>query len=446
MADDSAYLSKDGSSQESDGGVPRRRKRSKTPRTPQPQIVYGELVVVGLNGSPSGGNDGRYRHKFVLSRRPRGNGLKVMNQRTIVTPAQSKEKLLKQQQQSTSSYSHSVSMTINRDKSVVIDYDTDASTDMFQLGRSMDSIIDFIVFDMIPNPSRTAEPVRSNSTVSRYACRIVCERDPPYTARLYAAGFDPQHQIVLSEQAPKWTRKSDNMIDALTTNGVMLLQPQGGFDASSEPGLWREVSVAGDVYQMRKSRADRERGAPSPGESNILTDGCLIDLCGVTLLWRSSISRSQTPSDGQVDALRRRLNASRPQCPVGLNTLQFSSTTSASGIDSQPYAYLKCGHVHGQHEWDASGGGGERRTCPLCRKVGPYVKLRFGLESAFYLDTSSKTYAFVPCGHVASEKTVKYWSKVPIPYGPEELLARCPFCAYPIMGYPGYVQLLWDSQ
>ena len=89
-------------------------------------------------------------------------------------------------------------MTINRDKSVVIDYDTDASTDMFQLGRSMDSIIDFIVFDMIPNPSRTAEPVRSNSTVSRYACRIVCERDPPYTARLYAAGFDPQHQIVLS--------------------------------------------------------------------------------------------------------------------------------------------------------------------------------------------------------------------------------------------------------
>ncbi|XP_065843669.1 E3 ubiquitin-protein ligase pellino homolog 2-like [Oscarella lobularis] len=169
--DDSAYLSKYGSSQESDCGVPRRRKRSKTHQT---QIVYGELVVVGFNGSPSGGSDGRYRNKFVLSRRPRGNGVKVMNQRTIVTrPAQSKESLLKQEQQSTSSYSHSVSMTINRDKSVVIDYDTDESTDMFQLGRSMDSVIHFIVFDMIPNPSRTAEPVCSNSTVSRYACSCV---------------------------------------------------------------------------------------------------------------------------------------------------------------------------------------------------------------------------------------------------------------------------------
>jgi pellino protein len=52
------------------------------------------------------------------------------------------------------------------------------------------------------------------------------------------------------------------MMDALTTNGVLLLRPQGGFEPSSEPGLWKEVSVAGDLYRLRKSRSDRERGNP----------------------------------------------------------------------------------------------------------------------------------------------------------------------------------------
>jgi pellino protein len=238
-------------------------------------------------------------------------------------------------------------------------------------------------------------------------------------------------------------------MDALTTNGVLLLRPQGGFEPSSEPGLWKEVSVAGDLYRLRKSRSDRERGNPCNGygETNILTDGCLIDLCGATLLWRSSISRSQTPSDSQVYALKKQLNDARPQCPVGLNTLQFpSGSVSVSGdTGDNPYAYLKCGHVHGRHSWGAHQGDGIRRTCPVCRQVGPYAHLQFGMESAFYLDTDSQTYSFIPCGHVASENTVKYWSRIPIPHGPDELPAKCPFCASPLMGDPGYVKLLWDN-
>ena len=39
---------------------------------------------------------------------------------------------------------------------------------------------------------------KSNSTVSRYACRIQCERKPPYSARLYAAAFDVHGRIQLS--------------------------------------------------------------------------------------------------------------------------------------------------------------------------------------------------------------------------------------------------------
>lgn len=38
----------------------------------------------------------------------------------------------------------------------------------------------------------------SQSTISRYACRIIISRYPPYTARIYAAGFDNSKNIFLS--------------------------------------------------------------------------------------------------------------------------------------------------------------------------------------------------------------------------------------------------------
>lgn len=37
----------------------------------------------------------------------------------------------------------------------------------------------------------------AQSTISRYACRIMCERSAPYTARIYAAGFDSSKNIFL---------------------------------------------------------------------------------------------------------------------------------------------------------------------------------------------------------------------------------------------------------
>lgn len=36
---------------------------------------------------------------------------------------------------------------------------------------------------------------KANSTISRYACRIICERQPPYTARLYGGAFDTSYSI-----------------------------------------------------------------------------------------------------------------------------------------------------------------------------------------------------------------------------------------------------------
>ena len=35
------------------------------------------------------------------------------------------------------------------------------------------------------------------STISRFSCRIIVEREPPYTARIYAAGFDGSKHIFL---------------------------------------------------------------------------------------------------------------------------------------------------------------------------------------------------------------------------------------------------------
>lgn len=43
----------------------------------------------------------------------------------------------------------------------------------------------------------------------------------------------------------------------------------------------------------------------------------------------------------------------------------------------------------------------------MCLEVGPVVTLCMGLEPAFYVDIGPPTFAFNPCGHMATEKTVK---------------------------------------
>ena len=63
------------------------------------------------------------------------------------------------------------------------------------------------------------------------------------------------------------------------------------------------------------------------------------------------------------------INAGRPQCPVGLNTLVLPSKNTLTESDKQPYVYLNCGHVHGQHNWGPEDPDTKDRTCPMCRKV-----------------------------------------------------------------------------
>lgn len=66
-----------------------------------------------------------------------------------------------------------------------------------QIGRSTESPIDFVVTDTSGGGKEGEDPSIAPSTISRFACRIVCERNPPYTARIYAAGFDSSKNIFL---------------------------------------------------------------------------------------------------------------------------------------------------------------------------------------------------------------------------------------------------------
>ncbi len=114
---------------------------------------------------------------------------------------------------------HSVTYTLSRHHTVVVQYVRDEKTDMFQIGRSSESAIDFIVLDTtvpkitpnstpnssLPQSSNGSSNGNSNnnssngpqSTISRFSCRIVVEREYPYTARIYAAGFDSSKSIFL---------------------------------------------------------------------------------------------------------------------------------------------------------------------------------------------------------------------------------------------------------
>lgn len=60
----------------------------------------------------------------------------------------------------------------------------------------------------------------------------------------------------------------------------------------------------------------------------------------------------------------------------------------------------------GHHDWGQDKASGARR-CPMCLELGPVVTLCMGIEPAFYVDSGPPTYAFNPCGHMATEKTVK---------------------------------------
>ncbi|XP_072319664.1 E3 ubiquitin-protein ligase pellino homolog 1-like [Eucyclogobius newberryi] len=401
-------------------------------------VVYGQLFVLGCNGSLPGGNTERLKSHFVLRRRKTPNGVRKSTVHPNYTPQAAKVV--------SSRLQHSISFRVNHKHTVVVEYVPDSSTDMFQIGRSTEDPIDFVVTGSDP------------AAVSRFSCRILCSRTPPYSARIYAAGFDDSNNIVLGEKAAKW-RTVDGHMDALTTNGVLVMNPSPGFgpefktesSESFKAGLWKEVSVCGDIFTLRETRAAQKRGARVKGESNVLVDGSMVDLCGVMLLWRSTEGLSRCPTDALLESHRQELNSDRPQCPVGYFTLSFPSRPPLPdpNLDpKQPWVYVRCGHVHGYLEWG--------NQCPMCRTKSAYVPLWLGSERGFYVDSEKPTHALVPCGHVCSRRTAEYWRHVRTPHAhapaqahaPEDargLQSSCPFCLKPLDARTPNVHLIFQT-
>jgi Pellino. len=55
--------------------------------------------------------------------------------------------------------------------------------------------------DTIPG-DKSGENKVLQSTISRFACRILCDRANPRVARIYAAGFDSSRNIFLGVSTP----------------------------------------------------------------------------------------------------------------------------------------------------------------------------------------------------------------------------------------------------
>lgn len=75
--------------------------------------------------------------------------------------------------------------------------------------------------------------------------------------------------------------------DGFSTFGVKILQPQ--------VGDWVEVSVRGKVYEPRQQLCETPCVLLDTGLGNLLTEGTLIDLGGVMLVFRNPIAMAELP-------------------------------------------------------------------------------------------------------------------------------------------------------
>ena len=76
-------------------------------------------------------------------------------------------------------------------KVALLEYKQNPLYDLFQVGRSAHSGNDFIV----PGEVHLDEEGCMAGAVSRWACRIECERLPPFRSFIYAGGFEKGDKV-----------------------------------------------------------------------------------------------------------------------------------------------------------------------------------------------------------------------------------------------------------
>lgn len=89
------------------------------------------------NGVLPQGDRGRRRSKFVLFKRTEPNGVKRAKHYVVQSP-QTSQAILDRLQ-------HSISYTLNRNQTVIVEYKSDTDTDMFQVSRDSRVLITYRV-------------------------------------------------------------------------------------------------------------------------------------------------------------------------------------------------------------------------------------------------------------------------------------------------------------
>ena len=404
--------------------------------------------MVGTNGSLPYGNKGRRKSSYSLDKKEKANGVIAPKSTPTVNDqalnSLSNSSLIRNQDVYSASYCY-------KSKYFVTPHQKDENTDMFQIGRSTNSHVDIVVMDIIPGSST---PYHQNynqrpqlSTVSRYACRIICCRNPPHITRIFAGCYDSSKNMKVS--GPVWNSTTDKIDGFHTKNGVLLLKNTEGHNnhnPTPNSKRWMEVSVSGDVYSLRKERGGSNPGQIIEGVDNILTDRTLIDLGGVILLWRSEagFADSQPLPFSVINSLINQDIDFGGQ----LSDFAFPGKNIRDDFEQRqkPWVFLHCGHVHGWTiELEENNETEILHTCPECRVETRHVPLIMSGEPAFYVDEGPISHCFVPCGHVCSMRTARYWWQIKGPTFEKQSPSICPFCAA-TLETPGFLKLIWLNE
>ena len=431
------------------------------------KMRYGEFIILGYNGQLPEGDRGRRRSKIELCRRGKANGIIKSRQYKLANNLINASSSSINADKDTYSISYQM-----KDHSVIVEYCKDENTDIFQIGRSSESPIDFVVLDTIPGGKIVDRNIiNTPQTISRFACRILASREASNSfVEVFAAGFDSSKRIFLGNNATIWQKWSldDACIHGLTTNGVLMMKPIGVFcdnfdkDANFRyvssytnkrkspimPGTWREVSVDGNIFGRREPRSAIVEGIPVPTEDNVLTDGTLIDLCGATLIWRSLDGISRSPKIEHLKTSLRQLDELKMWPNSILDMVLPKTNPSNRQIPNKEndglYVCIQCGHVQKTHNFNCLNVKPNYEYCPYCRTKSQFARLCLGIETGFYVDFGPPLFCFVPCGHMVNEETARYWASVPIPCIKSGFYSACPFCATPLDGNTGYTKLVFS--
>ncbi|OQR82829.1 hypothetical protein ACHHYP_15470 [Achlya hypogyna] len=432
-------------------------------------MEYGELVVLGYSSYRVAGKDdpakwqpvGAPNCHFRLMAKKAGNGLE--RGRALVATGLGEKASTADAAKSSlrAPASQFVTIPVGSSMHGLVEYVPNPGLDMFQIGRQPSRYNDI----SIPGPLYGA-----SGTISRFAARLVCDRQLPHRCRLFAGGFDASHTASVPMSAlkycaacGKWVKnlscshiptlgpglhewkpsscstEADSPavpLDALTKNGVRIWVP--------EQKAWFEVSVNGFLYAIHddlvtSSSFQRPTSGPVATEA-LVTHGCIIDLGGVQVQFLSKHARRKASlSAPLLPSLITQLEALHVQCPVQLQRLRF---TKAGGDASETaHVFPACGHVFGYDARLAMG-----KCCPMCRTPGSMVLLKLTSGNGTKLQRAEERHCipdcvFNPCGHAVGAQCANHYASIRMPNGK----SICPLCAVALDAQRPFSKLYWHT-